>query len=750
MSSPSTLGAHAARSLRKRGGSANATHLARRPAGGRLVRALCSLRRILRAGYGFAIVATLAVALCAGWFALEPGEGLHWGLWLGRWALVIPLVARLLWWAVAHRRGAPRARSAEPKRAFCWRQLEVSLLLWVATHIVVQAGGGFASPLHPLLFVLIAWATACSAPGTGAALLGAALLLDAAVAFWVEPGLSLPGFGLHAAYLLSFGALSAGFTRTEVARVREAARQELDREQDQIREQARLFRLSGAPSSRADADAPAKRVRASVEHVHEALTHLLDLVRQSLSLYTCALCLRDERSGALSIAGLASGAPDVSEGPFPPNEGAVGAVATRGVAMNLENLKLGYRGLCYYREPAVVRSFLGVPVRESGRVRGVLCADRLDPRPFSKAEALLLTRTAEQVVRALENERIFASLEQSKREQAHLYRASQALGEAVTEDQVVEAGLAAAADIAPYDFAAMTTYDAPQKRHCVSHAAGVAAEALRDLSFRDNTSLVAMAVRNRHYLPYRGDYDPQQQVVFTRRAQLPDMRSLLVLPLSVREDAIGTLVLGSRSKGAFGEAVRTTLQVLANQLAVAMSNAGAVARLEALATTDGLTGCLNKRSFLEELDAKWRSAARFSRKLSLLVTDLDHFKAVNDTYGHATGDVVIQGLGTILNRVKRETDSVARFGGEEFCVLCEETDTEGAISLAERVRSELSATRFQSESGPVRITCSIGVATFPQDARTPEQLFEVSDQALYAAKRRGRDRVCTARDIPSR
>ena len=184
------------------------------------------------------------------------------------------------------------------------------------------------------------------------------------------------------------------------------------------------------------------------------------------------------------------------------------------------------------------------------------------------------------------------------------------------------------------------------------------------------------------------------------------MRSLLILPLVVREDAIGTLAIAAERPDAWGHAVRPTLQVLANQLAVAMSNAAAVARLEEMATTDGLTGTLNKRAFMEELERKLTSAARFGRKLSLLVTDLDHFKSVNDTYGHDVGDVVIKELGAILMREKRDTDSVARFGGEEFCVLCEETDSEGAVILAERIREVVGDTVFQTDLGKLSVKCS--------------------------------------------
>ena len=309
---------------------------------------------------------------------------------------------------------------------------------------------------------------------------------------------------------------------------------------------------------------------------------------------------------------------------------------------------------------------------------------------------------------------------------------------------MLEAALSAAAEIAPYDFAAVTQYDAETRMHCVRKAIGDGAENVANLSFRDNTSLTAMAVKNRHYLPYRGEFDPGSQVVYTRKASLLGMQSLLILPLVVRDLAIGTLALAARRRDAFGTQVRPTLAALSNQLAVALQNADSVRRLEELATTDGLTGCFNKRYFGEQLKAKLSAAERFSRQLSLVIADIDHFKVVNDTYGHATGDVVIRELGQVLGRLKRETDIVARFGGEEFCLLCEETDAKGAQLLAERVRQELERTSFETELGKLKVTCSLGVATYPEHARGREDLFEAADRALYKAKRGGRNRVESA------
>jgi diguanylate cyclase (GGDEF)-like protein len=151
---------------------------------------------------------------------------------------------------------------------------------------------------------------------------------------------------------------------------------------------------------------------------------------------------------------------------------------------------------------------------------------------------------------------------------------------------------------------------------------------------------------------------------------------------------------------------------------------------------------------LEVAEQKLNSAKRFGRRMAILVTDIDHFKKVNDTHGHDVGDVIIRGLGDILRRAKRSTDSVARFGGEEFVIICEETDEAGARLLGERVRQELERTTFVA-GGPgggttLNVTCSVGIATFPEAGATWDSMFKAADTALYASKQGGRNRVTVA------
>jgi diguanylate cyclase (GGDEF)-like protein len=698
-----------------------------------LVHAAFALRRTVRALSGLLLAVCFLVLSVLGLFqgslrALGAEHALLGALWLFLFS----------------RRAALRF-SAEDKGLLTPRQdLEMGLLMLSFVYAVEQLGGGLTGQLYPLVYVLIAFIASFAQRPMGSVLVIVAVVFEAFLYFITEHHSAAEPYFLHATFIVFFGLMNLLFTRVEIERVRERSRRKLDQDKLKALEDARRYRLTSAPRGALERDEE-RLTRSRVEEVHQALYYTLDLLRRTLDLYTCVLVLFDEQAEESRIVELSSASDDIAEGPFKPGEGAVGAVIKRGMTMNLEHIRPGYRGLCYYRSPARVRAFLGVPVKENGRVLGAVCCDRLADLPFSERDESVLEGAVQHILRSIENERVFVQLERAKSEQTVLHEASQALGAARTEDAVIEAGLAAAARIAPYDFAAITRYEPEHKRHSVRRAVGEGAEELRNLSFRDNTSLTAMAVKNRHYLPYRGDFDGQRQIVYTHTESPRGMQSLLILPLLVREDPVGTLALAARRAEAFSPQARQTLQVMANQLAVALANAESVRRLEELATTDGLTGCLNKRAFLEELEKRLKVAERFGKKLSLIVTDIDHFKSVNDTYGHAVGDVVIRGLGEILRNLKRETDVVGRFGGEEFCILCEETDARGAVQLAERVREELRAKQFESDLGKLHVTCSLGVAQFPEDAKTDHQLFELADRALYSAKQTGRNRVCTAR-----
>jgi diguanylate cyclase (GGDEF)-like protein len=185
------------------------------------------------------------------------------------------------------------------------------------------------------------------------------------------------------------------------------------------------------------------------------------------------------------------------------------------------------------------------------------------------------------------------------------------------------------------------------------------------------------------------------------------------------------------------------LGVIANQVAISMQNARMYEVVEEQATTDGLTGLVNHRTFQERFTTMLGRAERHDFPVSLLLTDIDHFKKVNDTYGHPTGDEVLRRVAAILKASARKIDIVARYGGEEFAIVLEATDRNGARQLAERIRMEVSQQTFPSPQGPFKATLSIGVAAYPDDAREKAEIISRADQSLYSAKHGGRNRtVC--------
>ncbi|MCK5663562.1 MAG: sensor domain-containing diguanylate cyclase, partial [Thiotrichaceae bacterium] len=163
--------------------------------------------------------------------------------------------------------------------------------------------------------------------------------------------------------------------------------------------------------------------------------------------------------------------------------------------------------------------------------------------------------------------------------------------------------------------------------------------------------------------------------------------------------------------------------------------------LHYLATRDPMTGCLNRRAFSDQFEKLFNKARKEGTELSCIMVDLDHFKSVNDNYGHATGDIVIIMLGEILKSNTRKFDLVGRYGGEEFCLVLPGQTTDEAYTVAERIRLRMkgeSTERF--EAGP-RVTASIGIASIFDNAKNPEALNNLADQALYVAKESGRNRV---------
>lgn len=234
-----------------------------------------------------------------------------------------------------------------------------------------------------------------------------------------------------------------------------------------------------------------------------------------------------------------------------------------------------------------------------------------------------------------------------------------------------------------------------------------------------------------------------QESVFDGRPLPAGTLSLVVLPLqrSEKDPAIGALLLGHSERGAIAQNDAHGARDLGTIAAGALETAWAVRDETERARTDPLTGLPNRRAFDEVFGRMIAETDRYGGASALVIADIDHFKRVNDTYGHAVGDQVLKVVAGALAAERRTTDFVARLGGEEFALLLPQTDEGGAVEVAERVRARVQSLQALTTAGEVTVTASFGVALYVARSGRGAVLFDRADAALYAAKHGGRNRI---------
>ena len=221
------------------------------------------------------------------------------------------------------------------------------------------------------------------------------------------------------------------------------------------------------------------------------------------------------------------------------------------------------------------------------------------------------------------------------------------------------------------------------------------------------------------------------------------------LPLECRGGTIGAIVAIDRVAAArdprFDRTTFTVLKAALEPGAIALDNAVRMQRAEALSVTDDLTQLYNSRYLSQVLRRETKRASRSGRPLSLLFIDLDGFKSINDSHGHLYGSRALVEAAGVIRASARETDIVARFGGDEFALVLPDTGSDGAVFVGERIREKIAAWSFLEGDGlSIGLTVSVGVATLPDVAASAEQLIQAADEAMYAVKGRGKNGIHVA------
>ena len=224
-----------------------------------------------------------------------------------------------------------------------------------------------------------------------------------------------------------------------------------------------------------------------------------------------------------------------------------------------------------------------------------------------------------------------------------------------------------------------------------------------------------------------------------------EIKDILAVPLIFSSEVLGLLIIANKQGGTFDQGDEDMLMNFAFQ---AFQTIAMHEKIANLAITDGLTGLNNHRHFQEKLMEETEMAKRYSRTLSLLILDIDHFKAFNDSYGHQVGDMALKLIAYIIKQQIRRTDFSARYGGEEFSIIMPETVYSGAKIFAERLRKKIAETPFPLPNGEkALITVSIGFASIPENAKDKNELIGMADKALYIAKEHGRNISYGSADI---
>ena len=637
----------------------------------------------------------------------------------------------------------------------------------ILVNFIMQVTGGARSPLWPVYFIFAVVVAASSPPGRAYASIGIILAVESANLYFHRQDLA-DRWPLYAGYGLSLACASAAAAHISHRERRQKLRAR--EEHDGIIAKAdAVDPLAG--SSGLQSFTRERRLVAAVKAAREreiTFNGLIDMIYGFVPARTYALFVNERREDeeAFTLRAVKTD----SAGSVVPlgtalDPGSITIIATsaktRQVVSRPDLLthSLPLASLGYYR-PDVrtisVRSLLVIPIVRKDRTIAVLALDSGEPAAFSEDNEKLITAFAPFFIQVIEKIQLSLDLETKAKHFSALHEISRDLNESLWFGDIMKKVYPRIKQLVPYDFCACvlkTEVDG------VPHLQFIALDGYDTALIGETFPLAESAVAafmHKHWQEtgetvfYTADYGDRGRDIglFPQKALQKPMRTLYANLLVAKGMFVGVFFLASRKPNAFTEYERTSLlDTLMNQVAVAANNALLHQQLENMARTDGLTGLLNHRTFMEMLKVKYRELERAERPFSLLLMDIDKFKSVNDRYGHPVGDVAIKAVAQVLRDTARGTDFVARYGGEEFAVGMVETSSRGAEQMAERVRSAMERTVVtRVAEGELKVTLSIGVASFPEDTRNTAELLAGADMALYHAKRNGRNKVSLYRN----
>jgi diguanylate cyclase (GGDEF)-like protein len=469
----------------------------------------------------------------------------------------------------------------------------------------------------------------------------------------------------------------------------------------------------------------------------EVLSQILMIAQDYFRVENCAILLFDPSDQKLRVRKEFGGNRIALDVAIPLGRGIIGSAAKRKLPIYAPDVSKDSR---YIKTFSETRCELAIPLVVRDEVYGVLDFQSVQLNYFDNDTIDLLTLFSTQASIALANARLYSD---QQRQRAQL-EAINAIADQISKTNELDDLLQKICSLIPEKFS-------------VDHAVLILREGEPDeerLLMRAHSGRLTPLFAAHYELPpgdghSRTAYHCAEVVVDkdVRNSQgyIPGFKetlSELCVPMIAFQETLGVLVLDSARADNFKPEDIRALQSVADICAVGIRNAMQLHQAKTMASTDGLTGIYNRRGFETRIIEEIAGAQRNGLGVSLLMVDIDHFKRLNDEFGHLLGDEVLRQVAKIFTQQIRKNDIVCRYGGEEFAILLPETTTERAHAVAEKLRRVVAEYQFPGVPRPV--TISLGIADSPTHAASRDDLVRAADEALYAAKQNGRNRTETA------
>jgi diguanylate cyclase (GGDEF)-like protein len=389
----------------------------------------------------------------------------------------------------------------------------------------------------------------------------------------------------------------------------------------------------------------------------------------------------------------------------------------------------------YYITPSGPRSgsALGVPLLHDDELLGVLYTESDQVNAFLPQDQRVLETLAAQVATALVNARLYARARSRLRDMTALQAISQAVTSSLVLEEIIQTVIEVLRQQFCYTYVSLYFLEDEVLR--LGGCVGYTEQAILEY-IPITQGVIGRAARTGEIQFIQ---DTQTDVDFIPATE--EIKSEISIPLVIDNRVLGILNVETGPERTLDETDVNLLSAFAGQVTIAIENAQLFKQVQRLAVTDSLTGLHNRRHFFDLASTEFERARRYNRPVSILLWDTDHFKRVNDTYGHVVGDQVLRIVAQRCRENLREVDILGRYGGEEFIALLPETDLSSALQAAERLRLAFSQNPISVQDWSIHLTISIGVASLTELGPSLENLLSWADQALLTAKETGRDRV---------